>query len=428
MDCSQLKERGNAFIKEKRYQEALECYTAALRYDSSSHTVLSNRSLAFFKLGMFKEALDDANKCINIAPGFGRGYLRKTTALNSLGVHGDALVAAAEGYKCRQSDLVCKECVSQWLLANQAIHRDLINQASESFGIPTGAVVLSENVYKILQKTSISRVSTAGLTQTLMTNYLLDVVKEMDSLLSYFGHKTPPSVLDWIHSLSLAIAVDPQTDSITKEAATQIVQKGNELSKSLMANVDPILHPVLCPLVVLCVIIINGRSYTLDCINSGHHERHAICKSLLPLFRSGILNNELYIVHHLCTFVGLLGSFHGRRTPLTAENVQQVTTYSQQMRMVLAKLTPKMWEYHDLKEICLGTLAVAEQDAEAVQQRRGDLYVTAGVEVMAKAQFRGSSPSTIVSSVGQYLEEFGRKRPELLTVDDAEYLLYGSCK
>jgi len=160
------------------------------------------------------------------------------------------------------------------LLANQAIHRDLVNQASESFGIPTGAVVLSENVYKILQKTSISRVSTAGLTQTLMTNYLLDVVKEMDSLLSNFGHKTPPSVLDWIHSLSLAIAVDPQTDSITKEAATQIVQKGNELSKSLMADVDPILHPVLCPLVVLFVIIINGRSYTLDCINSGHHERH----------------------------------------------------------------------------------------------------------------------------------------------------------
>ena len=154
--------------------------------------------------------------------------MRKATALNCLGIYTDAMDAAAEGYKCRQSDLVCKECISQWLLANQALHGELVNQASESFGIPTGVSILSEQVYTILRKTSITRVSGAGMTHTLMTRFLLDVVEEVDSFLNKFGHTNPPSMLDWIHSLSLTVAVDPLTDSIRKEAVSQIVQKGNE--------------------------------------------------------------------------------------------------------------------------------------------------------------------------------------------------------
>lgn len=425
MAGKELKEKGNTFIKEKRYQEAINCYTTALASDSSSHTVLSNRSLAFFKLGKLKEALDDANKCIGIAPEFGRGYLRKATALNGLGNHTGAMLAAEEGYKCRQSDLVCKECVSQWLVANQTVHQKLISQASESFGIPTGFLLLSENMYMILHKVTVARVSAAGMTHKLMKSYLLDVVKEIDSLLSKFGHKIPSSMLDWIHSLSLTIAVDPQTDSIPEKTIEQIIQKGSEFSDSLLASIDPILYPVLGPLIVLCVIIINCRSYTLDCMNSGHHERMAICESLLPLFRSGILHDELYIVHHLCTFVGLLGSFHGRRTPLTADNIQQVRAYSQRMRMVLAKLTPRVWEYHELKKICLNTLAIIEQKDE---KKHGDIYITAGVEAEVTAKFGGDNPATIITSVEKYVHEVRNKRPTLFTVDDGEYLLYGSCK
>ena len=428
MDFNQHKVKGDAFIKEKRYQDALDCYTAALASDPSSHTVLSNRSLAFFKLGKFQEALDDSNKCIAIAPGFGRGYLRKATALNCRSIYTEAMHAAAEGYKCRQSDLVCKECISQWLLANQALHRELVNQASKSFGIPTGVSILSEKVCTILHKTSITRVSGAGMTHTLMTRFLLDVMEEIEFFLNKFGHTNPPSMSDWIRSLSLTVAVDPQTDSIRKEAVSQIVQKGNEFSRNLMVNVDPVLHPILCPLVVLCVIIINGRSYTLSCTNSGHQERRVISESLLPLFRSGILNSEPYTVHHLCTLVGLLGSFHGHRTPLTIANIQQANAYSQQMRMLLTKLTPKVWEYCELKEICFNTLAITEKETEIMRQRHGDLYVTAGIEEAVREKFRSDIPPMVVSSVGQYMEGVKKKRPELLTVDDAEYLLYGSCK
>ena len=264
MNSNQLKEKGNALIKEGQYEHAVNCYTTALKSDPSNHTILSNRSLAYFKLGKFKEALDDANKCINVAPKFGRGYLRKATVLNSLNMESDAMLASEEGYKCRQSDLVCKECISQWLVANQTVHKELIDKATNSFGVPTGFLILSENVYIILEKLSFARVTTAMITQKLMTEYLLDVAKEMDSLLSKFGHKTPSAMLEWIHGLSLAFAVNPQTDSIPKEVAHQIVEKGNELSSSFVTSVDSILYPLLCPLVVLCVMIVNDRAYSLD--------------------------------------------------------------------------------------------------------------------------------------------------------------------
>ena len=64
-------------------------------------------------------------------------------------------LAAEESYKCCQSDLVCKEiteCVSQWLHPNQAAYKKVIDKATNSFGVPTSFLILSENVYSILEK------------------------------------------------------------------------------------------------------------------------------------------------------------------------------------------------------------------------------------------------------------------------------------
>ena len=46
--------------------------------------------------------------------------------------------------------------------------------------------------------------------------------------------------------------------------------------------------------------------------------------------------------------------------------------------MDLPKLTPKVWEYEELKENCLSTLAVVKDDANV---RHGSVYVTGEVKV-----------------------------------------------
>ena len=91
-------------------------------------------------------------------------------------------------------------------------------------------------------------------------------------------------------------------------------------------------------------MIANERAYSLDCRISGHQERQAICESLFPFFKWGILKSELYVVPHLCTLLHLLNSLHGCRTLLTDKNIQDITKYSQQVMMVPPKLTPKIWE------------------------------------------------------------------------------------
>ena len=195
-----------------------------------------------------------------------------------------------------------------------------------------------------------------------------------------------------------------------------------------MNDIDPFLHPILCPCIVLCVMIINGRSYTLDCMNFGHHERQVICKSLLPLFHTGVLRSGAYTVHHLCTLVGLVGSFRAQRI-LQPDYIEQVKVYSDEMKEVLNKLQPKVWEYHDLRKICLDTLALTEEEAKVRNKKHGPIMTTAGVLISEETkQFKGQSSTSIVSMVKQHLDQTKVTKPELVTVDDIEYLLYGSCE
>lgn len=75
MSHDEMKQKGNECIRQKQYDEAAEYYTLALESNPASHTVYSNRSLAFTKLARFDAALNDANKCVEISPNFARGYL-----------------------------------------------------------------------------------------------------------------------------------------------------------------------------------------------------------------------------------------------------------------------------------------------------------------------------------------------------------------
>jgi len=48
-------------------------------------------------LGKYKEALDDANKCLQLDPSFGKGYGRKAAALAGLGQVEEAIDAYKQG-------------------------------------------------------------------------------------------------------------------------------------------------------------------------------------------------------------------------------------------------------------------------------------------------------------------------------------------
>ena len=117
-EYEELKSKGNGHFKEERYQEAIECYTEALKLKPQCHLLYSNRSAAYNKLEKYEEALSDALHCISLSPLFARGHYRKASALNELGKSNEAIAAADEGYKLCGSDNICKDYVAQWLRAS----------------------------------------------------------------------------------------------------------------------------------------------------------------------------------------------------------------------------------------------------------------------------------------------------------------------
>ena len=126
------KERGNAAHKAKKYHQAVShvresanasllfasrtrnydvfhsCqwqYTEAIMAESGNSVLYCNRSAAYHALGSFKEALDDAQKCLELKPHWSKGYYRKGNALVGLGRLEEAIVSGYDiGLRTAEDD------------------------------------------------------------------------------------------------------------------------------------------------------------------------------------------------------------------------------------------------------------------------------------------------------------------------------------
>ncbi|XP_052838044.1 stress-induced-phosphoprotein 1 [Drosophila gunungcola] len=96
---NELKEKGNQALNAEKFDEAVAAYTEAISLDGQNHVLYSNRSAAFAKAGMFQEALEDAEKTIELNPTWPKGYSRKGVAAAGLHDFMKAFGAYNEGLK-----------------------------------------------------------------------------------------------------------------------------------------------------------------------------------------------------------------------------------------------------------------------------------------------------------------------------------------
>ena len=76
-EVRRLKEEGNLAFKEKRFPDAIESYSKAILFDDTNHLLYSNRSMAHFHFGKFKESLKDAKRSIELNPKWSKVKKRK---------------------------------------------------------------------------------------------------------------------------------------------------------------------------------------------------------------------------------------------------------------------------------------------------------------------------------------------------------------
>jgi len=85
--AERYKDEGNAAFQEgttESVKQAINLYTQAIDMDPDNHIYYSNRSAAYLKADSKSKALWDAEKCVEIAPAWAKGYSRLGAAQQSL--------------------------------------------------------------------------------------------------------------------------------------------------------------------------------------------------------------------------------------------------------------------------------------------------------------------------------------------------------
>lgn len=83
-EAERLKNHGNQYMKEEKFNEALEYYSKAIKIDSRNAIYYCNRAAAYSKLGKHAAAIEDCRKAIAIDPNYSKAYGRMGLAHSSL--------------------------------------------------------------------------------------------------------------------------------------------------------------------------------------------------------------------------------------------------------------------------------------------------------------------------------------------------------
>ena len=129
---AEAKRKGNEAFAAGDYAKAAKQFTMAIRMDKTNHVLFSNRSAARCGLGKFEEALEDAERCVKLAPKWGKGYVRKGAALTGLGQGGEAVKAYLAGLAVEPES----EALREGLATAKAKIREAQGRYEEMWGKP----------------------------------------------------------------------------------------------------------------------------------------------------------------------------------------------------------------------------------------------------------------------------------------------------
>ncbi|XP_044483074.1 RNA polymerase II-associated protein 3 isoform X2 [Mangifera indica] len=83
-DATSEKELGNEYFKQKKFKEAIDCYSRSIAL-SPTAVAYANRAMAYLKIKRFQEAEDDCTEALNLDDRYIKAYSRRATARKELG-------------------------------------------------------------------------------------------------------------------------------------------------------------------------------------------------------------------------------------------------------------------------------------------------------------------------------------------------------
>ena len=355
--------------------------------------------------------------------------MRKAVALNMLQRYIEAREASVAGYLLRGSESICKECVFQWLTATRMLFGDYY----KSGVLPSGTVILSDSYFVTLFCVLQSRTSSSmGMSPKKMEECLLDVVSQLSEVLTIFGHSTSDCVKKWVKVLCQSSSeMDPKTSSLPKGTLENAIKQSEILAKWINTDTDPILYPVVRPLLILAVMVILSFTYVLNCMNLGHENIQMLSQACLILFEQSILNTKDYLGHHIGTIAGLLDSFIGRGTALSQKDMSIMEHYCVETEKLLPQYEATgAWEKQEVRDIAIrvvanvrSTLKLRSANAFVYSESLPKDAMMSGEVAKRDALKR---PVEVTDYMANLIQKVKAKAPTELLLRDAENLIHGS--
>nr|AXS58642.1 cochaperone Sti1 homeolog f [Epichloe coenophiala] len=144
--ADELKALGNKAIAEKNFDDAIDKFTQAIALQPENHILYSNRSAAYASKKEWDNALQDADKTIQIKPDWAKGWGRKGAALHGKGDLLGANDAYEEGLKHDANNAQLKSGLA-------SVEKAMQHEAGGGFGgDPTGGLGQMFNDPKMVEK------------------------------------------------------------------------------------------------------------------------------------------------------------------------------------------------------------------------------------------------------------------------------------
>ncbi|XP_010039548.2 RNA polymerase II-associated protein 3 isoform X1 [Eucalyptus grandis] len=125
-DAASEKELGNEFFKQKKFNEAIDCYSRSIAF-SPTAVAYANRAMAYLKIRRFKEAEDDCTEALNLDDRYIKAYSRRAMARKELAKYKESLEDAEFALRLEPQN---EEVKKQYSDAKSLYEKEILKKAT----------------------------------------------------------------------------------------------------------------------------------------------------------------------------------------------------------------------------------------------------------------------------------------------------------
>lgn len=241
-DATSEKDLGNEYYKQKKFLEAIECYSRSIGFAPTS-VAFANRAMAYLKVKKFAEAENDCTDALNLDDRYVKAYSRRATSRKELMKLKEAMEDAEFAVRLEPNN---PEIRKQYSEIKEMLGRKFIQNASEQK--KSNAASKESQVkgfYPVTSKTQTAEASTAQ-TMDYEANTSSNPVISLEnvdkrSFISIVESINDPCSLDGLGEnvasrLNTSFAKDADTDNHSHELGTSMQDIASRAAALVMAT------------------------------------------------------------------------------------------------------------------------------------------------------------------------------------------------